>query len=171
MASFFGSGLGDVILPTQVSPAVVVNPVGALPTLLAASILGGLGADTIDGGGGADTVAGGDGDDVIRVRADALPFFSGAGQFLGNAGNDRFIVTSVVAGTVIDGGTGTDTLVVRANLDVSQSSLASIEALAPGGFLLTIRPDQLAGPVAIGADGAATIGNLALTTAGPPPPR
>ena len=69
-------------------------------------IVGGSGNDTIDGGGGSDTISGGGGDDAILYRGSEV---------------------------AIDGGTGTDTLIVAAG-----SSLTAVNFSVAGGSDQTV---------------------------------
>lgn len=109
-------------------------------------IFAGLGNDRIDGGSGNNLVAGGGGDDVVRSRtgidllagnagndrlfggtgSDVLIGGSGADQLFGESGNDVFYFEDdgiANGATVVDGGSGADTL----RLIVSSALFASSE--------------------------------------------
>ena len=95
-------------------------------------INGGGGNDQLDGGAGNDTVHGGDGDDTLLD-------LDGVNNLFGDAGNDRFVYREgrdAPAGTVIDGGAGTDHLVVETTtaasdtlFDLRSLDLTSIDAI------------------------------------------
>jgi Ca2+-binding RTX toxin-like protein len=76
------------------------------------------------GSSGADTLTGTSQDDGLRGRG-------GADILNGGNGNDTFSysVGDVVAGEQVNGGSGTDTIVVNASNDFTAAALSSIEAL------------------------------------------
>jgi Ca2+-binding RTX toxin-like protein len=92
-------------------------------------LIGGAYADTLTGGGGADTLTGGDG-------ADVLDGGTGSDQQRGEAGDDRIVYDA--ADTVIDGGAGSDTLVLNTaatvNLGNFSTSQISGGTAYVGGF-------------------------------------
>jgi Ca2+-binding RTX toxin-like protein len=78
-------------------------------------IYGGAGNDKINAGGGVDLLYGGAGDDEIDAGAgnDFLFGGTGADTLKGGGGNDRFFADLDDEDDIIDGGTGTDTIVYR----------------------------------------------------------
>jgi Ca2+-binding RTX toxin-like protein len=70
-----------------------------------ANILGEAGDDTLVGSLGDDILHGGDGDDILLGGG-------GANILIGGAGADRFEVSALDSGTILDGGTEVDTLAV-----------------------------------------------------------
>ncbi|WP_369800342.1 calcium-binding protein, partial [Caulobacter sp. Root1472] len=92
-------------------------------------LIGAAYADTLTGGGGADTLTGGDG-------ADVLDGGTGSDQQRGEAGDDRIVYDA--ADTVIDGGAGRDTLVLKTaatvNLGNFSTSQISGGTAYVGGF-------------------------------------
>ncbi|MCB1491164.1 MAG: pre-peptidase C-terminal domain-containing protein, partial [Rhodobiaceae bacterium] len=93
------------------------------------------GADTINGGAGNDLILGGEGDDLLKGNG-------GIDRVLGEGGADRFLwsgaefldsANNTITGETLDGGTGTDTLVLGQDgpnaLDFSGHMLLSIEIL------------------------------------------
>ena len=86
---------------------------------------GGGGNDQLDGGAGLDTVLGGDGDDILLLQQHS----------------------DLVAGDVLNGGAGFDTLSITSTmpLDLSIATLVSIERLQlPGRATITVTRSQLA---------------------------
>ncbi len=75
------------------------------------SVTGSTGDDTITGGAGNDILIGGAGDDTITAG-------TGLDSLTGDAGNDVFIFDSTSADT-IDGGIGTDSIVLTGNVVMS----------------------------------------------------
>ncbi|GJL91587.1 cadherin domain-containing protein [Hyphococcus sp.] len=89
------------------------------------SISGGEGNDVIRGRGGDDVISGGDGNDNIAGNA-------GADQLYGGAGDDLIYADS--DDTVIDGGEGTDRVIVQGDGDFSIDMAASdVERVDGGG--------------------------------------
>ncbi len=84
-------------------------------------LLGALGDDTLNGSDMADILRG-------NAGADTLNGNGGLDQLYGEAGNDRLLVGPNSSGTLLDGGTGTDTLVVSGQVG-DLDSLTSIEAV------------------------------------------
>lgn len=93
-------------------------------------IYGLAGDDTIDGGNGNDIIAGGLGKDIM----------------LGGAGNDEFLVggAGIVAGEVIDGGSGVNKLSTWGG-DLSLASVTNIQILGLYTSTLKLSAAQLAG--------------------------
>jgi len=87
-------------------------------------------ADTLIGGSANDTLIGGEGDDTIEGKA-------GVDSLVGGEGNDTFVYDSSVAdatgvGETIDGGNGTDRIVVAGgtqSINFSDDTITSIEIL------------------------------------------
>lgn len=133
MATFTGTNANEVIGPTEVSPTVARDPSGSLPGDGPDILAGGDGADVLHGGGEADTLYdnranaadrssdilhGDEGDDTIRL---------GVGdQGHGDAGNDTFVVVGTGTIAALDGGDGSDVVLIG-NHDISGASLAGIE--------------------------------------------
>jgi len=133
-----GSAFGDTItVAIQDMPVTAVNTAGV--TLFGGAgddhltILGSVNGNTLWGDEGNDTLTGGEGNDYFYGGADA-DIISGGG------GDDIVFITKpdeIVAGDRIDGGTGSDTLLIDNNrryisgtLDISALSLANVENLA-----------------------------------------
>ena len=94
MATFTGTNADEIITTGFVSPTVVANPIGSLPSNADDSILAGAGVDTINSGGGNDTVTGGQGNDNAVL----------------GEGDDTFIWRPGDGSDIVEGGTGFDTL-------------------------------------------------------------
>jgi Ca2+-binding RTX toxin-like protein len=106
MAIFRGTDLTEVVRPPvligiAVSPSVVRDPPGALPSDADDTILGFGGNDTLDGVGGNNSIDGGSGNDSIR---------SGEGNdtLVGGTGND--IIDAGFGTDIVDAGDGNDTV-------------------------------------------------------------
>jgi Ca2+-binding RTX toxin-like protein len=93
MATFYGTGGTDYIVPGYVSPGVT-GPAGMTPGDAADWIYGYAGADYLDGGGGNDTLYGVEGNDSL----------------FGGEGNDFLSDDGAGGSNVFDGGGGNDTL-------------------------------------------------------------
>jgi Calx-beta domain/RTX calcium-binding nonapeptide repeat (4 copies) len=146
--SFTGGDLGDRIVIGSLAGTDVANSTvyllgGSGNDIFDATIAdrrivayGGPGADSILGGIENDLLDGGDGDDELDGGI-------GLNVLSGDAGNDRLTLGIGASGSIIDGGSGVDTLVVTAN--TSLSALTSIEALElSGGANLTLSGTQFA---------------------------
>lgn len=127
-------------------------------TAYADVLIGGAGADTLIGGAGADTLNGG----------------TGADSMSGGAGNDLFILGSLaemVAGEVLDAGSGTDTLrletAAAATSVVLTSAMIGFEVFEFGSALqatsVNINAQASTGPMTIRGTNAA---NAIVGTAG-----
>lgn len=94
------------------------------------SVTGGAGNDTINlnSSTGNNTVNGGTGNDTITGGL-------GADSLIGGAGNDRFVMNgNLTSADVIDGGEGTDTLVVTSITDATAfSKVTNVEQVAISG--------------------------------------
>ncbi|MBJ7446923.1 MAG: M10 family metallopeptidase C-terminal domain-containing protein, partial [Brevundimonas sp.] len=93
-------------------------------------VSGGAGNDAIQGGNGIDRLNGGEGDDLITGLA--------GDQLFGDNGDDTlvFVAGANVAGTLIAGGAGTDTAILRgssASVDLAQGT-ASVGSNSAGIF-------------------------------------
>ncbi|MFM5950850.1 MAG: hypothetical protein ACKOPM_16735, partial [Novosphingobium sp.] len=101
------------------------------------TISGAAGADLLFGGGGNDNIDGGTGNDTFRggTGNDTLIGGGGVNAMFGDAGNDRFELGTSDSGSGVDGGIGTDRLVIAGT--VSLGSVTGIEAveLVSGGTL------------------------------------
>ncbi|TCS12430.1 hypothetical protein [Caulobacter sp. BK020] len=103
------------------SGAVVLNG-----STLDNRLTGGAYADTLVGGGGADSLKGGGG-------ADFLDGGIGSDQQRGEAGDDRIVYDS--ADTVIDGGAGSDTLVLKAAATVHLENFSSSQVSGGSAYV------------------------------------
>ena len=101
------------------------------------TISGAAGADLLFGGGGNDNINGGTGNDTFRggTGNDTLIGGGGVNAMFGDAGNDQFNLAAADSGSTIDGGIGTDRLLIAGA--VSLGSVSGIEAveLVSGGTL------------------------------------
>jgi Ca2+-binding RTX toxin-like protein len=125
--------------------------------------------DTLDGNGGADRLFGEKHEDTLIVRSEAV-------EFNGGGGADTFVLTeqfidqNPVNGTVLVGGTGTDTLMGAAAgtswIIEPTVTIQGIETLALDLDSISMASSQLAGFATIVNDAAATSGELALSSGG-----
>jgi len=126
---------------------------------LADVINGGDGADSIQGNDGGDTIFGDAGDDVIWGNAGDDTIVAGAGQDLvyGDEGDDVLYVLDTVLGgsfaanpgsfaDVYDGGMGTDTLVVRADINTTLQA-AKVIVFGTGHSVFGVEAALLTGGV------------------------
>jgi Ca2+-binding RTX toxin-like protein len=95
------------------------------------------GADTITGSAGKDLINGGAGNDVINGGAGNDTIMGGAGNdtLSGGDGNDTFLmaaITDIGATESIDGGAGTDRLVLLDNAVVTTATIDNIEEIEFG---------------------------------------
>ncbi len=93
-------------------------------------VTGGAGADILAGGGGNDSIDGGNNDDILGGGA-------GNDTLKGGSGNDRIVTSASNLDNLdsIDGGIGTDTLVLDDNgpvTDTDFTKITSIEVIASG---------------------------------------
>jgi Ca2+-binding RTX toxin-like protein len=91
------------------------------------TLTGGAFADTLMGGAGFDILKGGLGNDVLDGGADA-------DQLRGEAGDDRIVYDA--ADTVIDGGAGRDTLVLKAAAVVHLENFSSSQVTGGSAYVL-----------------------------------
>lgn len=101
--------------------------------------------DTLYGLGGNDILLGRAGDDLIYGGNGDDTVDGGAGMNLlyGEGGNDRLVVTAGSAGTIVDGGANTDTLVVTGSTTLGD--VVAMEAIElQGGANLTLTGAQFA---------------------------
>ncbi len=124
---------------------------------LADTLSGGIGADSLSGGGGADLVTGAAGNDTIAVLS--------LGNFDGGEDDDLFLVSGAAAGTIINGGLGTDTLDAQGLQNISAATISSFENLALDASTLTLTNVQLADFNTIEADAGSSTGVIQLTGA------
>ncbi len=112
------------------------------------SLTGGIGGERIEGGYGNDILTGNGGIDILLGDAgdDALFGGIGADQLLGGEGNDRLFFD--YADSVIDGGIGSDTMVVGSTgmLAILPASIEALEFAA--GAILTLTGTQFANGLA-----------------------
>ncbi|MFM7521502.1 MAG: hypothetical protein ACKO9B_13675, partial [Planctomycetota bacterium] len=139
---------------------------GPLPDV----ITGGDGADTLQGNAGDDTIFGDAGDDIIWGNAGDDTLVAGAGQDLayGDEGNDTLYVIDTVLGggfaanpgafaDVYDGGLGTDTLVVRADIDTTLLA-AKVTVFGIGHSLFGVEAALLTGGASANVINASAFG-------------
>ena len=99
----------------------------------------GAGNDRVTDSGGGDTIDLGSGDDTLTVSPDAA-----ADTITLGTGNDRVVFSGPVLAShvgTIDGGDGTDTLVVSSSSDLSGYDLADVERVvygSPDGSTVTV---------------------------------
>ena len=96
-------------------------------------------AEVLDGGDGNDTVHGGGGADRIKGGA-------GVDALYGEAGDDVFVVAGET--TVTDkfgGGTGTDTLLISNDVNLTGATFTSVEKIEGSGWRVTVSAEQLTG--------------------------
>jgi Ca2+-binding RTX toxin-like protein len=125
--------------------------------------------DTLDGNGGADRLFGEKNNDTLIVRTKDI-------EFNGGSGNDTFIITeqfieeNPTEGTVLVGGTGTDTLKGNSagtSWIIDQTvTIQGIEKLALDLDSISMATSQFNGFTTIVKDGLSTTGELALSTGG-----
>ncbi len=137
----------------------------------------GSGADIIDGGGGndkiragegADTVNGGAGDDAIVLVGTTGPSdysssditSAGGGYNLSDlitlADLNGRAVSEVVAGEVIDGGTGLNTLFIYGTVDLTGVTLSDVTILEVHSNV-TLSPEQIAQFTTVNGDGSSVV--------------
>lgn len=91
-------------------------------------VTGGAGRDTLIGGAGNDILRGGDGNDSISGTV------GGNDSVLGGAGDDTInFGAQLTAGDTIDGGEGTDTLIVTSLSGAALANVTNVEILAFNG--------------------------------------
>ncbi|WP_425409694.1 cadherin domain-containing protein [Hyphococcus sp.] len=98
-----------------------------------ANQIGGAGDDTLTGGSGNDVQRGGDGEDIINGGGgnDNIDGNAGADELYGGAGDD--VIYADADDTVIDGGDGSDRVIVRGDGGVSIDMAASSVERVDGG--------------------------------------
>jgi Ca2+-binding RTX toxin-like protein len=131
-------------------------------------VTGGAGDDSLDGGtqndtlwgnGGADTLLGGDGADRLVL--------AGGDSADGGADDDLLKIDgSLSAATTVIGGSGVDTLEMALGGDISLAVVSGVEKLALSAQTTTISAAGLGAFSRITAVGSATVGKLALSSAG-----
>ncbi len=105
------------------------------------TLLGGSGSDSLNGGSGDDSMVGGTGADTLNGAG------GGADTMEGEAGNDLFLLNAADnnAGSSIDGGADTDTLVLSGGaFDLRTMTLANLEEILsfPSVTTVTLGADQ-----------------------------
>ena len=128
------------------------------------SLYGGNGSDTVTGGRFDDFIIGDRGSDRLTGAQGNDTIVGGAGRdrVMAGKGNDLIIVSAgeIVAGEIIDGGEGNDTLSVfgsgTAPVDLSRAALSGIETLDLSGSLNLTRA-QYAGLQRIEFNGFVTL--------------
>jgi Ca2+-binding RTX toxin-like protein len=90
------------------------------------TLVGSAFADTLMGGGGVDILNGGAGNDYLDGGA-------GADQVRGEAGDDRIVYDS--ADTVIDGGAGADTLILKIGATVNLGNFSTSQVVGGSAYV------------------------------------
>jgi Ca2+-binding RTX toxin-like protein len=98
---------------------------------------GGNGNDTIYAGRGSDTLSGGAGNDTLYLASRV----QGTGVAYGGSGNDAFYIDNALRSTIF-GGDGIDTVFGGGDFS-AVGVLNAVEVLDTGGYLITLRADQL----------------------------
>ena len=104
-------------------------------------VFGGAGNDTIYGNTGDDTIYGGTGDDILNGGAPGVQTTqSGTDEIYGEAGDDTILYRAdqfyVGEVDIVDGGSGTDELIINALLDtVGKYTVDLISGIVRGGSL------------------------------------
>ena len=150
--------------------AIYLSPVNNTLTLTgivgsSPKIVGSTGKDTITGSNLADELIGADGNDLLRGGGgnDTLDGGSGSDKMYGGAGDDRLIVSDQnIAGDVVDGGDGFDTLVVD-SLDISALGFTGIERIIGSQVSMTTAQANAVSTLDVGALTLTTGGSLALS--------
>jgi Ca2+-binding RTX toxin-like protein len=90
-------------------------------------LLGGAGNDTLQGGDGKDSLVGAENDDLLRGGNgdDVLDGGIGRDRFFGDAGNDLLLAADSIVDSVLNGGSGSDTL----DRDSNDPNPVSVEIL------------------------------------------
>jgi|GEM_PF-2753310 len=133
------------------------------------AINSGAGNDLILGGAGADNVAAGDGDDVIVVvgtsaadqyTTESIVNPGGSGldlsPLLGLSDINGVTDSHVVAGEVLDGGAGTNTLVVYGDVDLTEATILNVTQLQVNSDV-TLTTGQLAQFTLVDGDDGSTL--------------
>lgn len=108
---------------------IITSGIGAV------AIDGGAGNDLLSGGIGKDTLTGGDGDDRLLGGADNDTLVGGAGSdgFQAGSGDDLLVIDGFDAQANIDGGDGTDTVLIEDTFGVSlDAGAAHVERVIGG---------------------------------------
>jgi len=107
-------------------------------------IEGGAGDDTLDGGDGNDRIEGGAGDDVINGGNGADLIFGGEGddRIDAGAGDDTITLVIAAGAPVIDGGDGSDSLVLSGTGTGTLGAVSSVEHLVVGSGSWSVAESQ-----------------------------
>lgn len=118
---------GLEVITVSGSPTITITLSGQTEGF---TVNGGGGNDTITGGSGADIIAGGNGNNTITGGGGADTITTGTGTDTINLANGDFAATES-----IDGGTGTDSIVLTnaTTVDLTTGTLAGIETLTGSG--------------------------------------
>lgn len=123
MALFIGTNAADSIGPGGLSPNVLAEPPGTVPSAADDIISGGDGNDIISGGDGNDIISGDNGNDTILGNMGNDTIFGGEGidTLSGNIGDDTLFggpgadtLTGGMGADTLTGGTEADTFVLTA---------------------------------------------------------
>jgi len=112
---------------------------------LTQTITAGGGNDWLYAGTGNETLTAGSGNDLIygNVGNDIFNAYSGGlDQIYGGTGNDTFNIGNLAAGSIIDGGGGTN--VLKTGTDISKLKISNIQELDTDGSI-TLTSAELAG--------------------------
>jgi Ca2+-binding RTX toxin-like protein len=123
MALFIGTDMPESIGPSGISPTVIAEPPGTLPSAADDIISGGGGNDVISGGNGNDIISGDGGNDTIfgNMGNDTIIGGEGDDNISGNIGDDTLFggpgndtLTGGMGADTLTGGPGADTFVLTA---------------------------------------------------------
>lgn len=126
----------------------VLSTDGASEQLRADEVAGLAGNDKITGTDRAEVFDGGVGNDTINAGAgnDRLKGGAGTDALYGEAGDDTFLIAGEsTVDDLFDGGSGTDTLSISNDVNLTGASFNSVEVLQGTGQRVTVSATQLAG--------------------------
>ena len=143
----------ETISAATAGAGVLINISGQTENFI---VTGSGSADTITGGSGIDTITGGNGDDVIDGNAGADVINAGNNNDTINLANGDF-----AAGESIDGGAGTDTVVLTnaTTVDFTTGTLSNLEIFTGSGGNDDVRigADQLIGATSVNLGGGTDV--------------
>ncbi|MCA6361056.1 calcium-binding protein, partial [Phenylobacterium sp.] len=144
------SGSGSATLAVNVDANAVYTPLNLGFTGLTLSLVGAAGGnENLTGLAGAESLSGLAGDDTLNGDAGNDSLLGGAGvdSLIGGSGDDTFVYTTTtdaVAGEIVNGGLGTDTVrVTGATVFDPTVSFTAVENLVAAGVAATLSTTQL----------------------------
>jgi Ca2+-binding RTX toxin-like protein len=168
MALFLGTAMAESIGPSGISPTVIAEPPGTLPSAA---------DDIISGGGGNDIISGAPGNDIIFGGNDKDTIFGNMGDdtLFGGAGDDT--LTGGMGADTLTGGPGADTFVLTAPIASLVTAFDTITDFTSGSDhikighpiaagSLTAAPFTIAGTGDLAADFATLLGPTNLLANG-----